>query len=178
MYLVSIYFDEKTNRVIQNYVNQVAKEAGNTFMLDGDVPPHITISAFETRQEEKVTMQLKEVVCGLKKGELKWVSVGAFLPYVIYISPVLNEYLHSLSQDIYDCIKVVEDTEISPYYRPFQWLPHTTIGKKLSKEEMQIAFETLQNSFSVFEGRVTRIGLAKTNPYREIWSWDLQVEKK
>ena len=52
MYLVSIYFDEKTNRKIQKYIDQMAAKTGNTFMIDGNVPPHLTISAFETKQEE------------------------------------------------------------------------------------------------------------------------------
>lgn len=173
MYLVSIYFDEKANKIIQNYINQVAERTGNMFMLDGNVPPHITISAFDTKQEEKAIEALETAVTKLSSEQLQWASVGEFFPYVIYLAPVLNEYLHSMSQTIYDSVKEIEDTEISPYYRPFQWLPHTTIGKKLSKEEMKIAFEVLQNNFAMFSGTVTKIGLAKTNPYCDVTSWDL-----
>ena len=56
---------------------------------------------------------------------------------------------------------------------PFNWIPHTTIGKKLSKEEMKIAFDVLQNSFGMFSGRVVKIGVAKTNPYEDIFSQEL-----
>lgn len=174
MYLVSVYFDDKTNKLIQNYINKVAEKTGNSFMLDGQVPPHITISAFETKQEEKVIAALEKTTTKLQKGQLQWTCVGAFFPYVIYLAPVLSEYLHSLAQNVYDCIKDVEDTEVSHYYRPFQWIPHTTIGKKLSKDEMKTAFEILQNNFGVFEGTVTRIGLAKTNPYTDIVGWELK----
>ena len=169
MYLISIYFDEETNKTIQDYINQVADKTGNTFMTDGNVPPHITISAFETKNEEQVIKALEKVASRIKSGQLQWVSVGQFFPYVIYLTPVLNEYLHSMSQEIYVSLKDIDDTEISPYYRPFQWLPHTTIGKKLSQEEMQIAFEILQKNFAMFRGRVTKIGLAKTNPYQDIF---------
>ena len=54
MYLVSIYFDEKTDQKIQQYIDKVAEKTGNTFMLDGQVPPHITVSAFETQNEVAV----------------------------------------------------------------------------------------------------------------------------
>ena len=37
MYLVSIYFDEKTNQRIKEYMKQVAAKTGNSFMLDGNV---------------------------------------------------------------------------------------------------------------------------------------------
>ncbi len=173
MYLVSIYFDEKTNRRIQGFINKVAEVSGNHFMLDGKVPPHITVSAFETKNEENTAELLKEAVKKLERGTLQWASVGQFFPYVIYAAPVLNEYLHDMSTCIYDVLSEVKEVEISPYYRPFQWLPHTTLGKKLSQEEMRLAFETLQTSFGMFSGEVVKIGLAKTNPYREIINFDL-----
>lgn len=169
MYLISIYFDEQTNKKIQSFINQVAEKTGNTFMIDGKVPPHITISALETKNEEQIIEALEKAVSRIKSEQLQWVSVGQFFPYVIYLTPVLNEYLHSMSQEVYESLKDTGDTEISPYYRPFQWLPHTTIGKKLSQEEMRIAFEIVQKNFSMFNGRVTKIGLAKTNPYQDIF---------
>lgn len=173
MYLVSVYFDEKTDKRIKQYITQVAKKSGNTCMVDGNVPPHITISAFETKQEKKVIELLEKKVRDLKQGTVRWTSVGVFLPYVIYLAPVLNEYLYSLSEMIFECIKDVEDTSVSPFYRPLQWMPHTTVGKKLSKEEMNAAFQVLQNSFGVLNGQVIRIGIAKTNPYMDIAIWEL-----
>ena len=133
MYLISIYFDEKTNRRIQQYINKVAECTGNTFMLDGSVPPHITISAFETQNEKAVIEALERAVARLRQGTLEWVSVGEFFPYVIFLIPVLNEYLHEMSVIVNDELSNTNGIKISPYYRPFQWLPHTTIAKKLSK---------------------------------------------
>ena len=78
-----------------------------------------------------------------------------------------------MAEKVYNGLAELEGVKISPYYRPFQWLPHTTIGKKLSKEEMKVAFEVLQNSFGMFSGDVVKIGLAKTNPYQDIVSWYL-----
>ena len=173
MYLVSIYFDEKTNKRIRGMINEVADKTGNHFMIEGNVPPHITVSAFETVDEKGAVAVLESAVQELRCGELQWASVGQFFPYVIYAAPVLNAYLHHMSTQVYDSLKSLDGVKISPYYRPFQWLPHTTIGKKLSKEEMKVAFEVLQNSFGLFDGKVVRIGLAKTNPYQEVVNWDL-----
>ena len=173
MYLISIYFDEKTNRKIQQYINKVAEQTGNTFMLDGSVPPHITISAFETTDEQAAIDAMNRVVSRLQRGFLEWVSVGQFSPYVIFLSPVLSEYLHEMSVQISSELQKADEVKISPYYQPFHWLPHTTIGKKLSKEEMKVAFDVLQNCFSPLSGEVVRIGLAKPNPHRDIASWEL-----
>lgn len=168
MYLISIYFDEKTNQKIQRYINLLAEKTGNDFMIEGQVPPHITVSAFETQREKQAIEALEQMAKRLEQGNITWASVGQFLPYVIFLQPVLNKYLHKMSKVVWEELTVVDDIKVSSFYRPFQWLPHATIGKTLSKEEMQVAFEVLQNHFGVFEGTVVRIGLAKTNPHRDI----------
>ena len=168
MYLVSAYFDEETNNRIQQYINHVAKKTGNTYMPDGNVPPHITISSFDTGEIDKVISLLEQSLSNTKQGKIKWTSVSAFLPYVLYISPVLNHYLQELSEECNRCLQTVERIKISPYYQPFSWMPHTTIGKKLTKEQMQIAFEVMQHQFGPFEGTITKIGIVKTNPYEDI----------
>ncbi len=175
MYLVSIYFDEKTNRKIQRYINQVAETTGNSFMIDEHVPPHMTISAFETRCENAAIEALEHIATRLQQGEITWASVGQFFPYVIFLQPVLNSYLHELSKIVYEELEK-EDVNISPHYQPYQWLPHATIGKTLSQEQMQKAFEVLQTHFGVFDSTVVRIGLAKTNPHRDIKTFTLNTE--
>ena len=173
MYLVSIYFDEKTDKRIRQLIRAVAKESSNTYMLDANVPPHITISGFETHRECEVIEKLGQALVGQRQGTLTWAGVGAFFPNVLYLAPVLNEYLHKLSVTVHESIINIEETQLRRCYQPFQWLPHTTIGKKLSEEEMVKAFIALQRSFGMFEGKVTRIGLAKTNPYEDTASWEL-----
>ena len=172
MYLISVYFDKKTEHRIQSYINDVAKESGNAFMNDNNVPPHITITAFETLEEKCVVEVLSNAISQIERNKIEWVTVGAF-PTVIFIQPVLNEYLHNMSSLIYESIENLSDTKISKYYKPFSWLPHATIEKQLSEDEMRKAFDVLQKSFGVFEGEVVRIELAKKNPYRVIASWEL-----
>lgn len=173
MYLISIYFDEKTNNTIQKLIDKVAKETGNTFMIDGKVPPHITISAFQSNKEEEVIKALDLKLKEINEGKLQMVSIGVF-PQVIYLSVVLNEYLHNLSLSIYEGVKSVNDVSFSKFYMPLQWLPHITVGKKLTEEETLIAFQVMQKHFSMFNGTITKIGLSKTKPYKEIKSWEIK----
>ena len=49
MYLISVYFDDHANKILQRYIDEVAKATGNTFMIDHKVPPHITISSIEAK---------------------------------------------------------------------------------------------------------------------------------
>ena len=174
MYLVSLYFDKKTEKQIQSYINDVANVCGNTFMIDNQVPPHMTISAFETLQEDSVVEVLENAISNINTNKIEWVTVGTF-PTVIFIQVVLNEYLQNISNIIYKNIVNIPNTKVSKYYQPFSWLPHATIAKQLSQEEMTKAFEILQKLFRVFEGEVVRIELAKKRPYRVIASWELKV---
>ena len=75
MYLISVYFDEKAENRINGYMKQIAKHTGNLEMLDGNVPPHITIAAFRTDSERKardIFEKASEKVC---RGNVQWVSV-------------------------------------------------------------------------------------------------------
>lgn len=173
MYLISIYFDNVTEKKIKSIMQRVVKITGNTFMLDNHVPPHITVAAVETKREDVLISCMEELVKKLESGEVKWVSIGCFSSQVIYVQPVLNEYLHNLSVLLAKELGQIEETLLSPYYKPFSWLPHCTIAKQLSKEQMQQAFMVLQNGFTSMDGRVTRIGIAKTNPHRDIKVWEL-----
>lgn len=168
MYLVSIYFDEETENRINSYMKQIAKYTKNTAMLDGNVPPHITIAAFQTESETQAIEIFEKVGKEIMPGNLQWVSVGSFLPQVIYISPVLNEYLHRLTEMYNKEITHWEGAWVDARYQPYGWLPHTTLAKHLTKEQMTKAFEVMQNQFGPFSGCVTKIGLAKTNPYKDI----------
>lgn len=173
MYLVSLYFDDKTTIKIQSFINKVAEKSKNKFMVDNNVPPHITIGAFETNNENEVIEILDKKIKAFKTGEIIFASIGIFKSSVLFLSPVLNEYLHNLSVNIYEDLKLIDNTIISKYYMPFQWMPHATIAKKLNKEELFLAFEELEKNFNIFSGTITKIGLSKTNPYKDLKLWYL-----
>ena len=174
MYLISVYFDETTEKRINGYMKQIEKATGNTLMTQGNIPPHITVAAFQTESEDdarEIFLRKKEE---LESGKIQWVSVGSFLPGVIYITPVLNEYLHHLVETYYKEITGREGVKIDHRYMPFSWLPHSTLAKHLSKEQLTIAFEVMQKQFVPLEGKVTKICLSKTNPYEDLEIVDLR----
>ena len=172
MYLISIYFDEKTERKIRGYIGKIAEKTGNGFMIDNHVPPHITVAAIETKHADMVMQGLEEM--DRKAGSIQFVSVGSFVPQVLYLEPVLNAYLHELSEKVTAVVEGIPETIIRPYYQPFGWLPHCTLGKQLDKEQMLEAFGVMQSCFAPFEGKVSRIGLAETNPHRDIKVWGME----
>ena len=164
MYLISVYFDDKSNKIISDYINKIAQKTENTFMTDNHVPPHLTIMSIE----EKLTEMMEKLERYLTKGQIQLVSVGALLPYVLYAVPVLNLYLEDMIEQVHDMLKDIPEVRMSRYYQPMQWLPHITLGKKLSKEQMKEAFEVMQEQFVPMEVTVAEIGLAKTNPHQDL----------
>ena len=143
-------------------------------MLDNHVPPHITVAAVETKQKDLLLARVEELVKQIASGDIQFVSVGTFSSQVIFVQPVLSEYLHGLVEKFTQEVGEIEETICSTYYQPFHWLPHCTIAKQLSKEQMQQAFEVMQKQFTPLNGKVVRIGVAKTNPHRDIKVWELE----
>ena len=173
MYLISIYFDKNTEKRLQGLMKSVAKATGNTFMLDNHVPPHITVAGVETKHEDILLAHMEELVKQMEISEIQFVSVGTFGVQVIFVQPVLNAYLHKLVETFTQELGQIEETMCNPYYQPFHWLPHCTIGKQLSQEQMLQAFEVMQKQFVPVDAKVVRIGVAKTNPHRDIKVWEL-----
>ena len=175
MYLVSIYFDERIEKELHSLIKRVARVTGNSFMLDNHVPPHITIVAVETKHEDKLLACMEQVVKQLSAGEVQFVSTGVFAQKVIFVQPVLNEYLYKLNEHFIKEFEQIEETICNHFYQPFHWLPHCTIAKQLAKEQMLQAFSVLQENFVPVKGCVTKIGVAKTNPHRDIQVWEFDV---
>ena len=174
MYLISLYFDEKTEGRFRSYINQIAKTTGNDAMTDGNIPPHITVSAFHAYKEETALEIFRSVIPKITAGEVQFVSVGSFFPQVLFAAPVLNEYLYQISTAIYKEVTRYEEVVVGERTRPFSWMPHITIGRELSQTQLLQAFEIMQKQFAPFKGKVVKMGLAKTNPYMDIGSFVLK----
>ena len=173
MYLISIYFDPKTEGVMQSYINQVSKATGNSFMLAGKIPPHITLLALDLQNQQRVIDLLDENISKFNGQSVFFASIGAFKGQVLYVEPVLNEYLHNMSLELYNIYKDEPDIKFSPYYKPFGWLPHVSVGKHLDKQQMEKGFKVMLNQFVPVEGMVVSLGIAKTNPHRDIKIYSL-----
>lgn len=173
MYLISVYFDEQANKNLQRYINMIADKTGNTFMTDNNVPPHMTISSIEARNVDVIVPAFEALKDNINAGSIQFVSVGQLLLYVMYVTPVLNEYLMDLENKVYNAVKDIPETSVSRFYKPYSWLPHITLGKKLDKEQMMIAFDVMRNNFAPFDANVTGIGLAKVNPHEDVIRYEL-----
>ena len=168
MYLISAYFDAQSNKVLNRYIKQIAEKTENRFMLSHQVPPHMTVSQIEARSEEVLIAHFYKLQDELHKGSIEMASIGMMMPYVIYAMPVFNQYLLDLSMDVYCAFNQIDETKISKYYKPMSWIPHITLGKTLTNEQMLGAVSILQDGFVPMTAEITEIGLARVNPHEDI----------
>lgn len=167
MYLISAYFDENTNRILQQYIDDIAAASGNRFMVDNHVPPHLTLSAIEAKSVDVLVPAFENLRGKITTGEIEIVTIGQIMPKVIYAAPYLNSYLNELSNEVFNAFVDIPETTISKYYKPLSWLPHITLGKTLTTSQMQEAFKVTQD-FKPFTGQIVKIGLAKVNPHEDV----------
>ncbi len=169
MYLISAYFDERSENTLQKLIDLIAESTGNRFMTENKVPPHLTLCALETKSPDELASRLKEISKNMRGGEVPIVAVGEFFPYVIFASPLMNRYLNEISKTVLDCVKKIPEVSVNRFYTTGNWFPHITLGKTLSKEELRLAFSEMQNSFVPFDAKITEIAVSATNPHRDIF---------
>ncbi len=172
-YAVVLYFDDVTESKIQSLINNAASFCGNRYMLDVKIPPHVTICAVKSDEEDLLVKEAGELADRLKGGGVCWASIGVFNPNVLFLSPVLNRYLLSACELANEKMLSVAEAGDNGHYLPYKWVPHTAIATKLSGEELISAFGALQKEFAPIVGKVNRVAIARCNPYKELKIWNL-----
>lgn len=82
----------------------------------------------------------------------------------------ISEHMETVAEVTGNGVSNIDDVKISKFYRPFQWLPHITIGKKMTAEEQTRGFGAVQSSFQIIKGKAVRVGLATAGPYDEFYT--------
>lgn len=158
MYLISLYFDEQTNQKIEHLMKQVYRKVGNDSMMN--IPAHLTLASFSCTESEAIQI-FNSIVA--HSFPLEFVSIGFFLPSVMFMQPIESVELSNLMKEVHQYV-----WNGSKRYQPHHWIGHVTICKHLKNEDVTLALGSIQNEFKPFTGRVIKIGLAKTNPYKDI----------
>ncbi|MCR4788275.1 MAG: 2'-5' RNA ligase family protein [Lachnospiraceae bacterium] len=170
MYLITAYFDDETNKILQDHINAVAKVTGNHFMADNHVPPHMTLSALESRTSDELKEGFFEFADSISAHDIVIASVGMFFPYVLYAAPVPNDFLSDIPGRISEIYRNTEGVSVSRYYSVDNWMPHITVAKRLDRAQMLGAIDLLRDRFVPIYGKVVRVGLSEVNPHFDVES--------
>ncbi|MDO5352960.1 MAG: 2'-5' RNA ligase family protein [Succinatimonas sp.] len=177
MYLISLYFDNYSTNVFNDYLKIIQEKTKNNYMIYHKIPPHLTVATLHDCNEEMMINHLDHVIKKINEDFIDVVSIGSFLQNTIYLTPLYNQYLHDISVKINGIVNQLDRHREHNRYRPFHWLPHITMARKLNEAELNIAFASLNQIFKPMHVKVTRIALSKSQPYQDIYVWNLKGEK-
>ena len=173
-YSIVFYFDDETDNKIASLINLIVDREVNDYLISNKVPPHITIADFECEDISAVINSLDVYKEKIRQDFVYWPSIGLFNPSVLFLAPVVNEFLLKSCEMVNNLIKEVPRTKNNNIYLPYEWVPHTTIAAKLSSKELERAFLVAKDNFKAFGGYVTKLALVQNKPRVDIKVWNLQ----
>lgn len=173
-YAITLEFDKETNFRIQELIDEVAKTTGCDYMKQSKIPPHITVSALISDNEEALLLEMESIAKSMKKDDVFFASIGVFNPLVIYLSPIMNKFLWNTCCTVNERLLKYAEVGNKGRYLPNQWVPHAAIAVKLTPEALKKAFAIVQEKFTAFCATAEKIVLARAVPYKEICSWNLK----
>lgn len=173
-YAVTLEFDKQTENKIQGMIDEVAKVTGCDYMKLSKIPPHVTVSGLVCDNEEALLSEMEKIAESMSKDSVWFANIGVFNPLVIYLGPVMNEFLHNTCQTVNERLLKYAEVGNKGQYLPNQWVPHAAIAVKLNPEALKEAFAIVQEKFSVFGATADKIVLARCEPYEEIKVWELK----
>ena len=153
---------------------EVAKVTGCDYMKLSKIPPHVTVSALISDNEEALLSEMESIAETMTKDFIWFANIGVFNPFVVYLGPVMNEFLQNTCRTVNERLLQYADVGNRGRYLPNQWVPHAAIAVKLTPETLKEAFAIVQEKFRPFEATVERIVLVKAEPYEELRAWELK----
>lgn len=141
------------SKKLQDFANSYRKRYDPNYSL---IPPHITIKpAFNADEDqmEQLTVQLQEIANNYHPFHIQASKFSSFKPVnnVIYLKIEESEELTNLHKEIIDTVNI-EDPE-------YAFVPHITVGQKLSDDEHSDVYGTLRMNQFHYEDTIDRFHL-------------------
>ncbi len=176
-YAITLEFDKETENKIQEMIDEVAKVTGCDYMKQSKIPPHVTVSALVSDNESALVTEMEMIAEELNAGAIWFANIGVFNPLVIYLGPVMNEFLQDTCRTVNERLLKYAEVGNRGRYLPNQWVPHAAIVVKLTPDALKEAFDIVQERFTAFGAIAEKIVLARAEPYEELKSWELKVKR-
>ncbi|AIM17459.1 YjcG family protein [Neobacillus sedimentimangrovi] len=141
------------SKKLQDYANSFRKRYDPHYAL---IPPHLTLkNAFEATEEEAKGFadKLRQIASNTSPFTLRTLKVSSFYPVnnVIYFKVEPTKELIDLQKEI--------NKEFSDQNSEYAFVPHITIGQKLSNDEHSDVYGSLRMTTIDFEETIDRFHL-------------------
>lgn len=172
-YAVTLEFDKESEDKMQEMIDEVARVTGCDLMKQQNVPPHVTVCCLEGDNDDVLLSEMEAIAATMKKSPIRFADIGVFNPFVIYLGPIMNDFLWNTCRRVNERLLQFAEVGNKGNYLPNRWVPHAGIALKLTPEALKEAFAIVQEKFRPFDAMVERIVLVKAEPYEEMWAWEL-----
>jgi len=173
MFLISGFLDSLTHRSLQVLINEISEETGNRFMIENQVPPHLTFLQIQTRTgQEELEKVFRSLEDKLQSISVTFTACGGEIPNVVYAKVRMTDDLKKQINLVYDAVSKISDLKVNPHYLPENIFPHITLGKTLDHNQQEKALDLLNEKFSMFSGMLNewRLSCGKPPVYLQIIS--------
>jgi 2'-5' RNA ligase len=173
-FAVQLYFDAPLEASF-NAIRQGLTVAGVTPTLKrlGD-RPHVSLSVQASLDARRFLPRLEKFAASTAPFEVGFGAFGSFPggEGVVFLAPDPSEALLRAQKKMHDQL-LVSFAEVHEYYFPGRWMPHSTVGFELPKQEVALALAWLGANFKHIAGTFTRVGLIEFRPVKEIATFAL-----
>ena len=150
--------------------------SGNSYMLDINIPPHVTLGCFFSDEQSDLLEKVGAFAKNITPFEVTFDAIGAFEPYVLFASPIKDAYLAELNNSLHELLLDNYEPAENANYLPSKWMPHCSLAVRLDAKQFAKAKAIEAEIDLPFTARVTKIALAKCNPYNEVATWNINEE--
>lgn len=174
-YAVMLYFDEDTQKKVNEYVNMLSELTNNEYMLENKMPAHITLAMFNS--EEDYSDKIKNFSKAQKSFRVNLSSIGFFNDRErhIFLSPIKDNNLVKVHSKLYDVINLPDEEDYINIYKDNNiWVPHVTIGYQVKEESFDIALGKCLDIALPIKARAIKIAIAVCCPFKEIAVFSLK----
>lgn len=167
-YSVELYFDQKSENTIKNYLEIINKEGIDNLFYNLKSLPHISLAVYNDNINHlELIKYLKKFQ--IKKFKIHFENIAIFSnENVIYLNPKINFDLLKLHKRFHEKFKKFIKGELK-YYLPSNWIPHCTLAFEMNDEDFIESFKLVKNNFKPIDVTVKRIGFIKFRPIERLF---------
>ena len=173
-FAVQLYFDQPLEEAFVHVRTGLAN-AGVTPTLKrlGD-RPHVSLSVQTSLDTRKFLPRLEKFAASAAPFDVGFGAFGSFHggEGVVFVAPTPSDALLRMQRKMHDQL-MSSYAEVHEYYFPDNWMPHSTVGFELPKQEVALALSWLGANFKPIGGKFTRVGLIEFRPVKEIATYAL-----
>jgi len=177
-FAVEMFFDEKADKLVREIWEDLAQAKVNSFMIDGDYRPHVTLGVLEGYTSPGFENEFRSF-CERPAFPIKFDCLGVFPrpEGVIFLGAVVTEQLFSVHREFQTQFSKLM-SGVRPYYLPGNWVPHCTLAYGLFVDAIPAAVEVCSRFTFPVTAQIKAISLVEVPKHRDVLTCELEGDSR